>query len=151
MRARFDDYDSFGGEIGFRYYLLSRQARFRPYLSISGGASHVDDIDVTVLADTTSFAGPSDLSFFHGSFFESDWIATGSGLLGVEANLTCHWTIGVNGGAHYQSRLQENDSDLRRFRSFLGTPVSTTRFRTVNDDVADRWTVPVTGYLKFRF
>lgn len=151
LRVRFDDYNSYGGELGFRYYFLSRQARFRPYVSLSGGASHVDNIDITAIADASSVGGPADVPYFQGPFFESTWVGTGTALLGLEANLTCHWAIGVNGGAHYQTRLDQDDSELRRFREFSGAPVRTSRIQSANDDVADRWTVPVTGYLKFRF
>jgi hypothetical protein len=151
LNVRFDDYDSIGGEIGFRYYILSRQARFRPYVSFSGGASHVDNIDITAVVDESGLGGPADLAFFHGPFFEGSWVGSGTATLGFEANLTCHWTIGVNGGAHYQTRLDQDDSELRRFRSLQGTPVRTSRIQSANDDVADRWTAPVTGYIKFRF
>lgn len=153
LRAKFDDYDSIGGELGFRYYFLSRQARFRPYVSLSGGASHVDNIDINVVANAAGLGGPDDSPYFSGPFFQETWVGTGTAVLGLEANLTCHWTIGVNGGAHYQTRLEQDDTELRRFRTFGGVPFlgGTTRIGTANDDVGDRWTVPVTGYVKFRF
>ncbi len=151
LRAQWDDYDAFGGELGFRFHFLSRQARFRPYLALSGGAMHVDDIGFSFNADASSVGGPSDFRVFRGNFFDSSWVGTGAAVVGVEANLTCHWTLGVNGGVRYQTRLEGNDGDLVG-RDFIGlVPVPLNKIRPANNDAGDRWTVPVSGYVKFRF
>ncbi|MEY2546544.1 MAG: hypothetical protein QOG48_1661, partial [Verrucomicrobiota bacterium] len=90
LRASFDDYDAITGELGFRFFFLSRQARIRPYLAISGGATHVDNIDLNAVIDVRSIGGPDDATFARGSFYEDSWVGTAAAVLGVEANLTCH-------------------------------------------------------------
>jgi hypothetical protein len=131
---KFGDYDSWGGELGLRLFFVPRQARFRPYIALSGGASYVDDIEISTFADLSNIGGSIDDLVLRTSFFRDSWIGTGSAVLGVDVNLTCRWTLGVNGGVRYQSPLNDNDSDLIR-----------------ENDSGDRWTVPVTGYVKFRF
>jgi hypothetical protein len=152
LSARFDDYSSYGGQLGFRFFFLPKQSRFRPYLSLSGGATHVDSINATIVADTTSIGGPNDFLFYRGGFFSDSWTASGAAMLGLEVSLACRWALGVEGGVRYESRLGQNDSDLKGLRFFddeFATPLRS--FRPVNDNAGDRWTVPVTGYVKFRF
>lgn len=155
IESEFEDYDSWGGELGFRYYFLSRQAHWRPYLAVSGGASHVDGIGITTFADLTDVGGGDDVQVFKGSFLEENWVATAAAVVGLEFNVTCHWTLGVNGGVRYASRLDDDDSDLNRDGFSIANGFATVRsFRFANEsnnNSGDRWTVPVTGYLKFRF
>ena len=127
----FGDYNSWGGELGFRFFFRSRQARWRPYVAISGGASHVDSIEISTFTDV--FA-QMDALVVRAPFFNESWIGTGSAVLGLDVNLTCRWTLGVNGGVRYESPLDANGGNLIR-----------------GSDSGDRWTIPVTAYLKFRF
>jgi hypothetical protein len=146
------DYSSWGGELGFRYYFFAREARFRPYLSLSGGASHTDAIDISTRIDLTNFGGPPGFPIFKGGFFDDSLVATGSALLGLEFRLACHWAVGVESGIRYETKLGDNDSDykgLAAFDTLFAVPLRA--FRPSNDDAGDRWSVPVTGYLKFRF
>jgi opacity protein-like surface antigen len=146
------DYSSWGGELGFRYYFLSREARFRPYLSLAGGANHTDGIDISTRIDLTNFGGPPGFEIFKGGFFDDSWVATGAAMLGVEVRLACHWAVGVESGIRYESRLEDNDNDYRGLAAFDGLfAVPLRAFRESNDDAGDRWSVPVTGYLKFKF
>jgi hypothetical protein len=152
LSAEFDDYSAWGSEVGFRFFFMPRQAWFRPYVALSGGATHVDNIDATILADTTGVGGPSDFLVYRGAYFDESWTATGAAMLGLEVKLACHWDIGVEGGARYQSRLNQDNSDFHQQRFFDGVVRSSLiPFRPVNDNAGDRWTVPVTGYVKFRF
>ncbi len=148
------DYSSYGGELGFRFFFLPKEARVRPYVSFSGGATHVDGIGATIFVDASEFGGPSDLEIYRGGFFNDSWVGTASALLGVEVNLACHWAVGVNGGVRYQSRLEQDDRDFDGLRIIPGgapAAISLRAFKQVNDDAGDRWAVPVTGYVKFRF
>ena len=153
LSSEFDDYNSWGGELGFRWFLFERPAKWRPYFAVSGGASHVDKINISTFVDFRDIGGPADVRVFHGGFFDDSWVGTGAAVLGMEYNVTCHWTLGVNGGVRYATRLEQSDSDLRR-ASFTvpNGPTIPLRFATPsNDNAGDRWTVPVTGYVKFRF
>lgn len=152
LMAELDDYTAYGGELGFRFFFLPRQTHLRPYVALSGGANHVAGIDATIVADTTVFNGPSDFLTYHGAYFDDSWTGTGAAMLGLELKLNCHWDIGVEGGARYQTRLSQDDSDLhgpRFFDNLFHVPLGP--LRPINDNAGDRWTVPVTGYVKFRF
>ncbi len=150
--SEFEDYDSWGGELGFRFYFLPRAAHWRPYLAVAGGVSHVDAIGITTFADLSDLGGPRDQRVFNGAFFDETWIGSGSATLGLEYNVTCHWTVGVNGGIRYESKLSDDDRDLSRQGFRFGSTFVPTNFATPsNNDSGDRWTVPVTGYVKFRF
>ena len=152
LTSRFDDYNAWGGELGFRFYFTPRASHIRPYVSLSGGATHVDSIDISTTADLTSIGGASDLLVYKGGFFNDSWVGAGTALLGVEWIVACHWAVGVNGGVHYETRLDQNDNDFRGFVDFAGIfAVPLRHFRQSNDDAGDRWTAPVTGYVKFRF
>jgi hypothetical protein len=148
----FGDYSSWGGELGFRYYFMSREARFRPYISLSGGVAHTDSIDISTRVDLSGFGGPTGFQIYKGGFFDDSWVGTGAAMLGVEVRLACHWAVGVEGGARYESTLDDNDNDYKGLSVFDGLfAVPLRPFRPSNDDVGDRWSVPVTGYVKFRF
>ena len=53
LTTEFEDYTSWGGELGFRYFLCSKESHIRPYLALSGGATHVDSINIETRADLT--------------------------------------------------------------------------------------------------
>ncbi|MEY2546022.1 MAG: hypothetical protein QOG48_1139, partial [Verrucomicrobiota bacterium] len=59
--------------------------------------------------------------------------------------------LGVNGGMRYQTRLEDDDGAFDKLRHFPGGGVIRRTVGTSNDDAGDRWTVPVNGYVKFRF
>jgi hypothetical protein len=138
----FDDYNSWGGELGFRLFFVPRQARFRPYIAISGGASHVDNIDVSAFVDVSLFGLSRDQPILRTNFFAASWIGTGSAQLGLDVNLTRRWTLGVNGGVRYESPLEGRKHDLSR-------DGNNNPFGEI--DSGDRWTIPITAYAKFRF
>jgi hypothetical protein len=129
------DYTSYGGELGFRYFFLPQSVRFRPYVSIAGGATHVDSIDLSVhvVGDGTAFKG---------AFYNSSVVGTGSAMLGVEIPLACHFSVGVEGGVRYESSLSGNDRDLINQGYSAVTKIN---------NAGDRLYCPLTAYVKFRF
>jgi hypothetical protein len=155
VSTEFSDYSSWGGELGFRFFFLPKESRLRPYVAFSGGASHVDSIDFAMFADFTGFGdGGPGFDFLRGSFFEDSWVGTASAVLGLEVALNCHWALGVEGGARYDSKLSPDDSTFTGRRLILDPLFANfplRPFRPINNDSGDRWTVPVTGYVKFRF
>jgi hypothetical protein len=152
LSARFEDYSAWGGELGFRFFFLTKDAIVRPYIALSGGATHVDSIGATIHADVREIGGPEDFLVYDGAFFEDSWSATGAAMLGVEVRLACHWSLGLEGGVRYENRLGQDDSDFKDLRFFDGVlALPLKEFRPINDDSGDRLFFPVNGYVKLRF
>ena len=133
LSVKFDDYNSYGFQLGARYFFVSKEARLRPYFSIAGGASHVDSIGAESALESSNVV----VSRSH--FFDDSWVGTVTGLVGVEYSVSCHLAVGIHAGLGYSSTLTGDDTDL------VG-PVSKS-----NDDVGDRLYCPVAVYAKVRF
>jgi hypothetical protein len=148
LRSEWSDYTSYGGQLGIRYFFLSRQARFRPYISLAGGATRVEPINLKTMA--TNNAGPISTGdvIFEGDFYGSSTVATGTALAGIEVGITRCFAIGADAGVRYESKLAEDDSDLSRFR--FG-PFFFSDLHKINDNAGDRLYCPVTLYAKIRF
>ena len=160
--GEFDDYESWGGELGLRYFFLGKQSRFRPYVSISGGASCVDDIGLHI--ETADFPLGPDFTIYDGDFYDSTIVGTAAALLGVEfAVVPCKFFIGADVGVRWQSELDGDDSD---FESFAGAPAGrpagegngngaflfdTSLLHPLNDSDSEHFSIPVTIYAKIRF
>jgi len=133
LAIRFDDFASYGFQFGARYFFIPKGAPLRPYVSIAGGAAHVDSIGAeTALEPTNTVVSRSHI-------FDDSWVGTVTGLIGLEYSVSCHFAVGINGGVGYSSPLSENDTDLQG-------PVS-----KVNNDAGDRLFCPVALYAKIRF
>ena len=148
LESDWGDYTSYGGELGLRYFFLSRQACIRPYVSFSGGATRVESINLTTRA-TNNFGpfAPGDV-VFDGRFYGNSVVATGTVLAGVEVPVTRCIAIGADAGLRYESKLTPDDGDLNRARfGGLGFP----DLHKLNDNAGDRLVCPVTLYAKFRF
>ena len=65
-------------------------------ISLSGGATHVDSIDISTTAQLVG-GGTPEFLVYKGGFFNDSWVGAGTALLGVEFIVACHWAIGVNG------------------------------------------------------
>ncbi len=148
----FGDYTSYGGEVGVRYFFLTKESRFRPFFSLSGGVNHVDSIDISTRVNLSSFGGPFGFEIYKGGFFDDSWVGTGTAQLGLEVRVACHWDLGVEGGIRYQSTLSQNDRDYRGFAPFDGLfAVPLKPFAASNNNAGDSWTVPLNAYVKYRF
>lgn len=133
LAIRFDDYTSYGFQVGARYFFIPKGALLRPYVSIAGGAAHVDSIGVeTALEPTNTIVSRSRI-------FDDSWVGTVTGLIGLEYSVSCHLAVGINAGVGYSSPLSEDDTDLQG-------PVS-----KVNNEAGDRVYCPVAVYAKIRF
>jgi hypothetical protein len=137
-------YRSYGGKLGLRYFFFSKDTsqpwRIRPYVSISGGATHVDHIGDTL--NELSNGAYTYAPFFKGHLYNDTWVGTGGLIIGAEVPLSCHWSVGLGSGIRYESQLDPSD-DITRF-NYLGT-----RYRVddqrYNHDAGDRLYVPVNG------
>jgi len=148
FKDQWDDYSSYGGQLGLRLFFLSRQSRFRPFISLAGGASHVDSIGLKMVA--TSDFGPfiTGDTIFDGNFYGGSTVATASILAGLEFNFTHCFAIGADAGMTWQSKLSGNDGDLEKFnfeRFNLGG------IHKLNDNAGDRLYCRVNFYAKFYF
>jgi hypothetical protein len=168
ITSKFTDYNSYGFEVGGRWFLMGRNSRFKPFIQVSGGPTHTDRIDIATFTDFSSVLGPAfaDVNTFHGGFFQPSLVGTVSAQLGVEYDLACRWAIGVQGGFRYESPLEDDDHDFNRHnpRFFFptvfpsppfgpppGLPVSYRPLSGINNNTGDRWLVPISGYIKYRW
>lgn len=162
--GKWDDYESWGGELGLRYFFLGKQSRFRPYISISGGATHVDDIGLRI--ETADFPFGPDFTVYDGDFYDSTIVGTAAALLGVEfAVVPCKFFIGADVGVRWQSELDADDSDFEGVIP-IGIPagrpagegngdgfglIDISALHPLNDSDSEHFSIPVTIYAKFRF
>jgi hypothetical protein len=148
LRDKFDDYQAYGGEVGLRYLFVSKESVVRPYLSISGGATRVDSIGVTVRAANTTGGFTAGDVIYDGKFYGNSTVATGSVLAGLEVRVAKCVSIGADAGLRFESKLAGDDSDLNR-----ADPggFGFTNLAKVNDNAGDRLFCPVTVYAKIRF
>ena len=154
-------YRSWGGELGLRYYLFARDndirpfRTIRPYISLSGGASYVDHIgDYAYYSYAGKYYYPP---AFRGTLYDGTVVGTGAFLIGIEVPVNCHWSLGLESGIRYQSGLDGTDYIRHSFSYYdtKGTGAPGTYAiggdpRHYND-AGERLSVPVMGYIKFRF
>ena len=148
LENKWDDYRSYGGEVGLRYLFLSRDHCIRPYISLSGGATRVDSIGVTVRAANNVGNIHTGDVLFDGAFYGDSTVATGTVLAGLEVRIARCFSIGADAGLRYQSRLTDDDNDLSR-ATLAGTVFP--NLDKVNNNAGDRLYCPVTFYAKIRF
>jgi hypothetical protein len=156
----FGDYRSWGGELGFRYFLFSKDTmqpwHLRPYVTLSGGATYVESIYVAprYVADGYDTYVPA----FEGNLYGDSIVGTVAGMLGFEVPITCHWSIGVEAGVRYESELESTDVIRRTITDYDPDRATAESFHyRVGDNAGhynsdgSRLYCPVNGYLKFRF
>jgi hypothetical protein len=164
--SKFDNYQSYGGELGLRYYFFAKEARIRPFISLSGGATWVDAIGLHAKSDFLNF----DFTVYDGPFYKQTVVGTGRALLGLEfAVVPCRFAVGVDAGVRYTSGLDGDDSGFQStstttmlgtvLHNNIGTNGSSggiqsaflSMLRPLNDNGGERWSIPVSVYAKFRF
>lgn len=148
LESNWSDYKSYGGEVGIRYFFLPRHACIRPYISLSGGATRVESIDLTTRAGNNLGPIAAGDVLFDGHFFGNSVVATGSALAGIEVPVTRCFAIGADAGLRYESKLAQNDGDLNH-SSIAGFAFP--NLNKANDNGGDRLFCPVTLYAKIRF
>lgn len=148
LKSEWGDYNSYGGEVGIRYFFVSRRACVRPYISLSGGATRVESIDLTSRAANNFGPFATGDVVFDGNFYGNSVVATGSALAGIEVPITRCFAVGADAGLRYESKLAKDDGDLKR-SSFAGLGFQ--NLNKINDNAGDRLFCPVTLYAKIRF
>lgn len=165
--SKFSNYESWGGELGLRFFFLGKQSRIRPYISLSGGVNFVDDIDLHVKSDFLNI----DFTVYEGDFYDATTMATGTALFGLEFQvIPCRFSITVDAGVRYNSGLDGDDSDFSSSSSsnsnmatFLHENIGTngsseglqqallSSLSHLNNNGGERWSIPVNVAAKFRF
>ena len=92
LESTWSDYNSYGGELGVRYFFLPRHACVRPYISLSGGATRVESINLTTRAATDFGPFSAGDVVFDGRFYGNSTVATGSVLAGFLFKGAMPWT-----------------------------------------------------------
>lgn len=132
------DYQRYGVEVGLRQYFMPQKAplvnSIRPYVEGRIGAAHVDDIGLTNLT--------SNGQAINGNIglYESGWVPTGAGLVGVETPLFDRTTIGLETGVRYTGILKSDTNSLPAGNPFAGA-----------NNGSSSWTVPVMLRGRYRF
>ena len=131
------DYDSTGVEVGLRQYALPINAplvnSIRPYVEGRIGAAYVDDIGLNNV--TRGAATAADIALY-----DSTWVPTGAGLIGVETPVFNRFTMGVETGIRYNGKLDAADGGLTGGQPFAGL-----------NNGGDKWSVPLTLRGRYRF
>ena len=133
-------YEAFGGEIGLRQYSAPWKAPLvdsvRPYVEGRLGASRVSSIDLeNVQVAGAPFAAGGDIPFY-----DSSWVPTAAGLVGIETPIARYTTLGIETGVRYQGGL-ESDNTVLGAGSTLGG---------LNNNNS-RVTIPLTLRGRYRF
>lgn len=145
IRGQVSDYTTYGVEAGLRQYFQPRPAplvkSLRPYVEGRLGAANVDDISLT----NTRFVGGAPGVFNGGTveMYEGGWVATGAGLIGVEAPIFKQTTLGLETGLRYRAALNSNPTDIG--------PGGTIAPLTGLNNGSENWSVPVTLRARYRF
>jgi len=112
LTGSLSDYQSFGGELGLRQYFGIQPVpvlkSVRPYVEGRLGATRIDDIELqnAQLGDV-AFGDGSDIGFY-----DSDWVGSAAGLVGVETPLTRYSTIALETGVRWTQRPGSDNSDI---------------------------------------
>ncbi len=102
------DYKSYGAELGLRQYFAPRPGlilpSIRPYVEGRIGATHVDDIAITGAQANGAALPGGDIAFY-----DSGWVGSAAGLVGVETPLTRYSTIALETGVRYTQGLDSSN------------------------------------------
>ena len=144
LRGTMSDYKSYGLEAGIRQY--ARPSRFpilksvRPYIEGKMGVAYIDDIrleGINQVGGVPNINTPTSLAFY-----QSGWMPTASGLIGIETPVLNRFTMGVETGIRYSGTQKTDTTDTG-----MGFNA---RYSGANNG-GDRWSVPLTIRGRYRF
>ena len=132
LYGQYQDYQSFGLDVGFRIYAKGQDAPLRPYAEATAGIAFVDETDVTLVAPSIGLTGTAT------DFYDRTAAFTLGGNAGVLWQVADQ--VGVFGqlGLRWVSGMSEVDG------------LQGTGLETINDNSA-RWTVPFVVGVRARF
>jgi hypothetical protein len=145
LRGTMSDYKSYGVEAGVRQYIRPVRVPLlksvRPYIEGKVGAAYQDAIrleNINEVGGPANLATPTSLAMY-----ESGWVPTGAGMIGLETPIFKRFTMGIETGIRYAGTPQSDNSDKA-----AGT--FNARYSGANNG-GDRWSVPVTIRGRYRF
>jgi hypothetical protein len=131
LRAAFGDYTSYGVDAGMRYH-FTPGATVAPYVSALAGFRRVDAIPGT-------FSVPAaGVTLSDTPFFDDSTVPVFGGDLGVLFAVSPRLSLGIEGGIRYHT-------DLSGIEGLAGTGLENL------NDAGDRWSVPISGIIRFGF
>ncbi|MEP1231532.1 MAG: hypothetical protein ABJG88_12725 [Litorimonas sp.] len=111
LTGRLSDFQSFGAEVGLRQYFRPRAVpvvnSIRPYVEGRLGAARLSSVELENAQLGGAAFGAGDIDFY-----DSGWVGSAAGLVGVETPLTRYSTIGLETGIRYTQRPGSDNSDL---------------------------------------
>ncbi len=139
VTGQFSDYERYGAELGLRQYFSPTKAPIfgsvRPYVEGRVGANYVDDIALNNVQQNGAVYNDGTIRMY-----ESGWVPTAAGLVGVEAPVFNRATLGLETGLRYTGVMKSDTSDLNS-----GVP-----FGGINNGM-DSLSVPVMLRGRYRF
>ena len=131
LRAAFGDYRSYGAEGGMRFH-FAPGTRVASYVTALAGFRSVESIPGT-------FSVPAaGVTLRDTPFFDDSVVPVFGGGAGVLFAVSSRVSVGVEGGIRYHT-------DLTDIEGLAGTGLENL------NDAGDRWSVPISGVLRFRF
>ena len=141
LQGGLSDYDAYGAEVGLRQYFAPRRAplvkSIRPYIEGKLGAAYLEDIN---LNNVTTTAGGVVTNVPDLPFYESGWVPTAAGMIGIETPIARYTTIGLETGLRYTGTPKTDTSALSP-----GTPLAGT------NNGGARYSIPVMLRGRYRF
>jgi hypothetical protein len=131
LRAAFADYTSYGMDGGMRYHFVPG-ARVAPYVSALAGFRRVEAIPGTFSVPVAGVTLPDT------PFFDDSAVPVVGGDVGVLFAVSPRVSLGVETGVRYHT-------DLTEIEGLAGTGLENL------NDAGDRWSVPISGVVRFRF
>lgn len=145
LRGTMSDYTSYGIEAGVRQYISPVRVPLlksvRPYLEGKVGAAYQDAIS---LDNINEVGGPANINTPTTlAMYESGWVPTGAGMVGLETPIFNRFTMGIETGIRYSGKPKSDNSDkaIATFNS---------RYTGANNG-GERWSVPLTIRGRYRF
>jgi len=131
LRAAFNDYTSYGMDAGMRYHFVPG-ARIGPYVSALAGFRRVEAIPGT-------FSVPAaGVTLSDTPFFDDSTVPVFGGDLGVLFGVSPRVSLGVEAGVRYHT-------DLSEIEGLAGSGLENL------NDAGSRWSVPISGVVRFGF
>jgi hypothetical protein len=131
LRAAFGDYTSYGAEGGMRFH-LAPDTRVRPYLAALAGFRRVESIPGTFTVPAAGVTLPDT------PFFADSVVPVFGGGAGVLLAVSSRVSVGVEGGLRYHTDLTDTEG------------LAGTGLENLND-AGYRWSVPISGVVRFEF
>jgi hypothetical protein len=112
----------------------------RPYLEGKVGATHLNAIRLENINEV-GVANPGTPTSI--AMYESGWVPTGAGMIGLETPIFNRFTMGIETGIRYAGKPNSDNSDK--------APATFNSRYTGANNGGERWSVPLTIRGRYRF